>query len=436
MRKTSSLQIILPELQQIAEQAFRNPEMVFTTLMHHVNVDFLWEAYLRVKKDRAAGVDKMTGREYARDLKANLRDLHERLRSGRYVAPPVRRIWLDKEGGKKRPIGIPCFEDKIVQRAVAMLMNAIYEQDFYDFSYGFREGRSAHQALHDLREWCKYGDYPWILDADISGFFDNIDRTWLIKIIKRRINDGAMIRLIGKWLNAGVQEGEGISYPDSGTPQGGVISPVLANIFLNVVMDEWFSNEVQHRLKGKSFMIRYADDFICGFEYEADARTVMEVLPKRFGRFGLTIHPEKTHLVNFSRPSRRDKRAGNDTFDLLGFTHYWDKARQGFWVIKRKTMKNRLRRTLRAIWVWCRDNRNLKLEQQHRILRSKINGHNQYYGIRCNCEMLKIVYDGALHAWQYWLSQRSHKSHIPWDKFKAKILNRFPLPTPRVIHVI
>jgi group II intron reverse transcriptase/maturase len=276
----------------------------------------------------------------------------------------VQRAWQEKEDGSQRPIGKPTFEDKIVQRAVSMLLEQIYEQDFYDFSYGFRPGRSPHQALHELRERCRTMNVHWLVDADVTGFFDNIDKRLLQDFIRRRVNDGGLRRLIGKWLNAGVLEGEDLTYSEKGTPQGGVISPILANIFLHYVLDDWFVREVQPRMRGRVFLIRFADDFVIGCELEEDARRLMEVLPKRFSKHGLTIHPEKTKLIEFGRPRNQaappakaggtpnepsgSKPAGapgtgNGTFDFLGFTHYWGRSRQGNWVIKKRTSKKRIR---------------------------------------------------------------------------------------------
>jgi RNA-directed DNA polymerase len=262
MGDTSRSQTVSTKLQGIAEQAKGYPEMVFTTLVHLIDVEFLREAYRKTRKSGAPGVDKETAEEYAKNLDENLRDLYERLRSGRYKAPPVERAWLDKDEGGKRPIGKPTFEDKIVQRAVVMLLGAVYEQDFYDFSHGFREGHRQHQALHELWEQCRRMNINWIVDADVSGFFDNLDHGWLRKIIKQRVNDGGMLRLIGKWLNAGVVEGEILTYPEKGTPQGGVISPMLSNIFLHHVLDGWFVKEVKPRMRGRCFLIRFADDCV------------------------------------------------------------------------------------------------------------------------------------------------------------------------------
>ena len=353
------------KLQSIATQAKRYPEMVFDNVFHLLDRAFLLEAYRLTRKNSAPGVDKVTAKQYAEHLDDNLRDLHERLRDNRYVAPPVERVWLEKEGGKKRPIGKPCFEDKSVQRAVVMILEAIFDQDVQECSHGFRKGHSPHQALHALREPCRKLNINWIVDADVSGFFDTIDHGHLRACIKQRVNDGGILRLIGTWLKAGVLEAGTLTYPDKGTPQGGVASPILANVLLHHVLDEWFVKDVQPRMKGRCFLTRFADDFIIGFEEEADAHRVMEVLPKRFGRFSLTIHPEKTVLVEFKKPPCRERSAnGKGTFDVLGFTHYWAKTRRGYWVIKRKTVGKRLRRFMKEIWTWCRENRHEPVQEQ------------------------------------------------------------------------
>ncbi len=435
MGDTSRSQTISTKLQKIAEQASSHPEMVFTTLAHLIDVDFLREAYNRTRKNAAAGVDGVTAAEYGANLEENLRDLYERMRSGRYIAPPVKRTWLDKDGAGKRPIGEPTFEDKIAQRAEVMLLGAIYEQDFHDFSHGFREGHSQHQALQQLWQQCTRMNIGWIVDADVSGFFDNLDHSWLRRIIEQRVNDGGVLRLIGKWLKAGVLEEEVVTYPEKGTPQGAVISPLLSNIFLHHVLDDWFVREVQPRLKGRCFLIRYADDFVIGCEWEEDARRVMNVLPRRFGRFGLTIHPEKTVLTRFSRPKGRGNSAtGRGTFDFLGFTHYWAKSRRGSWVIKRKTRKKSLRRFLKALWVWLRRNRHLSLKEQHKMLCIKLRGHYQYYGVIGNIRLLSKVVHQARRYWRYWLSRRSHKAFKNWGKYVDSILNKFALPEPRIYH--
>jgi group II intron reverse transcriptase/maturase len=436
MGDTLRSQTVSTKLQRIAEQAVRCPDMIFITLVHHIDVEFLREAYRRIRKDGAPGIDKVTAKEYAENLEENLGDLYERLRSGRYKAPPVERVWIDKENGEKRPIGKTTFEDKIVQRAVVMLLSAIYETMFYDFSHGFREGHSQHQALKELRELCRIMNIGWIVDADIRGLFDNLDHKHLRELIQRRINDGGILRLVGKWLNAGVMEGRTLWYPEQGTPQGGVISPLLSNIFLHYVLDDWFVKEVQPLLRGRCFLLRFADDFIIGFELEEDARRVMDVLPKRFGRFGLALHPEKTKIVKFKKPKAGMKHDNeNSTFDFLGFTHYWARSLRGYWVIKRKTIGKRLRRTIKSLWEWCRNNRHLPLLEQYRKLCSKLRGHYQYYGIRCNYRMLEVVFEKVKRAWRYWLSRRSHKGNISWEKFEV-IKRNLPLPRPRIVHNI
>jgi RNA-directed DNA polymerase len=427
---------VTPKLPRIAAQAAHDPEWVFTTLAHLIDEDFLREAYRHTSKSSAPGIDGVTAEAYAEHLDENLRDLHERLRSGRYQAAPVERVWIEKDDGSQRPIGKPAFEDKMVQRAVAMLLDAIYEQDFQDCSYGFRPGRSPHDALHQLRERCMNEGIGWIVDADVSGYFDSIDRTCLREVVRKRVNDGSLLRLIGKWLHAGVMENGVLTHPETGVVQGGVISPVLANIFLHHVLDEWFEREVRPRLKGRSFLTRFADDFVIGCELEADARKIMVVLPKRFARFGWRIHPTKTTLVVFRKPKASQASAqGNGTFEFLGFTHYWTRTRRGFWVIKRRTASKRLRRTKKALWRWCHANRHAPVAYQYRMLCQKLRGHFQYYGIRGNFRLLEEVRRYAEQAWRYWLSRRSSKSAIGWEQFQ-RLLQTYVLPTPKIVHNI
>jgi len=435
MGDTLGSQTVSTKLRRIAQQAASYPDMVFNNVYHLIDVDFLREAHRLSRKNAAPGVDKVTAKQYAVHLEDNLRDLHERLRDNRYIAPPGERVWIEKEGGKKRPISKACFEDKIVQRAVIMILQAIFDHDFHEFSHGFRKGHSQHQALRELREKCMKLGIRWVVDADVSGYFDNIDWALLMEFIQQRVTDGGIRRMIGKWLNAGVIEAGTLTYPDKGTPQGGVISPMLSNIFLHYVLDDWFVRDVQPRMKGRSFLIRFADDFVMGFELEADAQRVMEVLPKRFNRFKLTIHPEKTVMVAFMPPPYQEKSAeGKSTFDFLGFTHFWAKSRRGDWVIKRKTMGKRLRRTMKAIWQWCRENRHDYLSEQYKALCSKLSGYYQYYGIRSNYKLLEVVYEHTERAWRYWLSRRSQRSRISWLKFTASLRDKMPLPKPRIVH--
>jgi RNA-directed DNA polymerase len=427
---------VTPKRQRLAAQAAHDPARVFTTLAHLIDADFLREAYRHTSKSSAAGIDGVTAQGYAEHLEENLRDLHERLRSGSYQAAPVERVWIEKDDGGRRPIGKPAFEDKIVQRAGAMLLEAIYEQDFYDCSYGFRQGRSPHEALHELRERCLQEGIGWIVDADVSGYFDSIDRTRLREVLRQRVNDGRVLRLIGKWLRAGVMEEGILTHPETGGVQGGVRSPILANIFLHEVLDEWFEREVRPRMKGRCFLIRFADDFVIGCELEGDARRIMAVLPQRFARFGRRIHPTKTALIAFRRPEARPGAdQGNGTCDFLGLTHYWARSRRGFGVIKRRTARKRLCRAKEALWRWCHTNRHAPLKYQYHMLCLKLRGHFRYYGIRGNFRLLEEVRRYAEKAWRYWLSRRSSKNPTRWEKFQ-KLLETYVLPTPKIVHNI
>jgi group II intron reverse transcriptase/maturase len=324
--------------------------MAFTSLAYFMDMAWLLEAYRRTRKDGAVGADGVTAAQYEQDLEGNLQRLLDRAKSGSYRAPPVRRVYIPKGTSttEVRPIGIPTLEDKILQRAVVMLLEPIYEHDFLDCSYGFRPGRSAHRALESLWKQTMDIEGGWILEVDIRKFFDHLSHEHLREFLQHRVRDGVLKKLIHKWLQAGVMEDGSVSYPDSGSPQGGVVSPILSNIFLHYVLDVWFEEEVKPRLAGHAFLIRFADDFAIGFRHERDARRVMEVLPKRFGKYGLTIHPDKTRLIDFVSPSKSTRDAqtntndGPGTFDLLGFTHYWGKSRRGAWVVKRKTASSRL----------------------------------------------------------------------------------------------
>lgn len=429
--------------QRIAELARERPEAGFTSLAHHIDVEWLREAYRLTRKDGAVGVDGQTAEDYAIDLEGNLRSLLERAKSGASQAPPVRRVHIPKAGSatETRPLGIPTFEDKVLQRAVVMVLEAVYEQDFLDCSYGFRPGRSAHQALDSV--WRQTMDMKggWILDVDVRKFFDTIDHGRLRDFLKRRIRDGVLLRLIGKWLNAGVLEDGCVTHPASGSPQGGVVSPILSNLFLHVVLDEWFACEVQPRMKGGSFLVRYADDFVMGFACEEDARRVLAVLPKRFAKHGLTIHPEKTRLVPFERPRRarprpdEERREPPGTFDLLGFTHFWSWSRAGNPVVKRQTSRSRFSRGLRSLKEWFRQTRHLDHAAQHQTLRQKLTGHFAYYGITGNSVALARFRRSAVRLWRRSLSRRRRGSPLAWDWFH-RFLERHPLPPPIPIHSV
>lgn len=424
------------KLQRVAKLAREAPDMAFRSLAHLIDTDWLREAYRRTRKDGARGVDGQSAQEYQADLEGNLRSLLERAKSGTYHAPPVRRVHIPKgSGSETRPLGIPTFEDKVLQRAVAMMLEAIYEQDFLDCSYGFRPARSAHMALEALQHQSVVMTGGWVLEIDIRKFFDRLDHGALRELLRRRVHDGVLLRLIGKWLNAGVLENGSVSYPEAGTPQGGVVSPMLANIFLHEVLDVWFDREVKPRLAGKSALFRYADDAVFLFANETDARRVMAVLPKRLGKYGLELHPDKTRLVNFRRPDRfvPSTGAGRGTFDLLGFTHYWGKARSGKWVVKRKTAKDRFRRALKRVAEWCREHLHDEVRAQQEALGRKLRGHFGYYGIIGNYEAIALFFFKVTEVWCKWLNRRSQRTSMTWPRMH-RLMKRYPLPRPRITH--
>jgi len=433
MVETLDSEAVSTRTERIAKLAKQMPGAVLKTLAHHMDVTWLREAYGRTRKDGAKGVDGQSADEYSKELEGNLRLLLERAKSGTYRAPPVRRVHIPKGDGQTRPLGIPTFEDKVLQRAVAMLLEAVYEQDFLDCSYGFRPGRSAHQALSRLRDTLMEMGGGWALEVDIRKYFDTIGHEHLRSVLHQRIGDGVVLRLIGKWLNAGVMERGELSYPETGTPQGGVISPMLANIFLHTVLDTWFENEVKPRLRGRAVLVRFADDFVIAFEREDDARRVHDVLPKRFEKYGLTLHPEKTRLVPFRRPpySKDDdgttKGSGQGTFDLLGFTLYWARSEQGYWVIQLKTARNRVTRTLHKLSDWCRRNRHQPLGAQWRKICRALVGHFAYFGVVGNQGRLHALRSAIYRVWRSWLNRRSQRARMTWAKMRL-LQERYPLP--------
>lgn len=435
MGETKGSPTISTKIERIAELVEKFPGSPMTTLAHHIDVEWLHEAYRRTRKDGAVGIDGVTAEQYAEHLQRNLENLLDRAKAGTYRAPAVRRVHIPKgDGSQSRPIGIPTFEDKILQRAVVMVLEPIYEKVFHDFSYGFRPGRSAHQACESLWSTTMSMKGGWVLEADIKGFFDTLDHRWLREILQQRVRDGVIVRLIGKWLNAGVLEGLELSRPGMGTPQGGVISPLLANIFLHEVLDEWFVRDVQPRLAGRARMVRYADDFVVVFEEKADAERVLAVLPKRFGKYGLTLHPDKTRLVRFERPSNGEDgdSGGPGTFDLLGFTHHWGLSRNGNWVVQRRTAKDRFTRAVQRLDDWCRRNMHAPIAVQHKALCQKLRGHFGYYGITTNFRAIARLRFVAGTVWRRWLSRRSQKGRVTWANMN-KLLERFPLPAARLV---
>jgi RNA-directed DNA polymerase len=433
MTETPNSATISTRLERIAQLARQMPGTALKTLAHHIDAEWLHEAYRRTRKDGARGIDGQTAQEYAEGLQERLQLLLERAKTGRYRAPPVRRVNIPKGNGETRPLGIPTFEDKVLQRAVAMVLEAVYEQDFLDCSYGFRPGRSAHQALDALREAMVRIAGGWVIEVDIRKFFDTIVHEQLRGVLDQRVRDGVILRLIGKWLNAGVMDDGALQRSETGTPQGGVISPLLANIFLHEVLDVWFHQEVQPRLRRKALLVRYADDAVMLFEDEEDARRVLEVLPKRFERFGLTLHPEKTRLVSFKRPDRADKHDddgpdGPGSFDFLGFTIHWGKSLAGKWVVRERTAKDRFQRGLKRISEWCKRHRHAPLEDQQKALNAKLRGHYGYYGRTGNRARLWSFLRMAIREWRRWLARRSQKP-LPWRRMH-RLMERYSLLTP------
>lgn len=445
---TSSPVNVSTRLRRIAELARQAPQMAFTTLAQHIDVELLRAAVEAVRDDGATGVDGKTAANYARDLGANLSRLVDRLKAGTYRAPPVRRVHIPKGDGRKtRPIGIPTYEDKVLQRAVTMVLEAIYEQDFLPCSFGFRPRRSAHQALDALWSGLTAMRGGWVLEADIQSFFDTLDHGHLRSFLDQRVRDGVLRRVVDKWLIAGVMEGGEISHPEGGTPQGGVISPLLANVSLHVVLDPWFERDVKPRMRGRVFLVRYADDFVIAFEREDDARRVFDVLPKRFGKYGLTLHPTKTRLVRFGQPPYGWRRGRTDqtryaryveaeTFDFLGFTHFWGRTLQGDGhALFRKTARSRFRRAVRSLNLWFRQHRHDPIAEQHEVLCQKLRGHDAYYGITGNYRRLAALRCFAAFLWRKWLNRRSNRAGMTWKKFTF-VLERYPIPVACAVHSI
>jgi RNA-directed DNA polymerase len=424
-------------LDRVRQAACRDKQLKFTTLWHHVyNVDRLCEAYLACKRDAAAGVDGQTWQAYGEELENHLRDLSERLAQGRYRAKPVRRAYVPKADGKQRPIGIPVLEDKIVQRATVQVLNAVYETDFLGFSYGFRPKRSAHMALDALVVGLQHRKVNYVLDADIREFFDTLSHEWLVKFVEHRIADQRVLRHIQKWLNAGVLEEGKHTVPEEGTPQGGSISPLLANIYLHYVLDLWADQWRRTRAGGEVIIVRYADDFVVGFQHQSDATRFLEELRERFRKFNLELHADKTRILEFGRDAteqckrRRDGRP--QTFNFLGFTHACDKTRKGRFVVRRRTMAARMRAKLQQIKQELRKRLHQRVQEVGRWLKSVLSGHYRYFGVPRNIEALNRFRIGVYWLWRRSLGRRSQKAILGRSRYDA-IAGRW-LPLPRILH--
>jgi len=422
---------VSPGLLKVAERAKRHPDVRMLALAHHIDEPALERAYRSLRRDAAVGVDGITVEQYGEPLAENLQTLRARLKTGQYRHQPILRVNIPKENGTTRPIGISTVEDKIVQGALRDVLQAIYEQDFVDCSYGFRPGRSAHDAIRKLDGVIKRGNANYIVEADIVSFFDSISRKVLMEMLRSRIADESLMRLIGKCLNVGVLEGQRYLEPDEGTAQGSSLSPLLGNVYLHHVLDVWFEREVRPQLHGGSALVRYADDFVLCFERADDAQRVWNILEKRFKKFGLTLHPKKTRSFPF-QPPRDGDRKGSATFDFLGFTLHWQRARKpGTWRVACKTRGARLRRAINAAIEWCRRHRHDSIKEQHLALTRKLNGHYNYYGVNGNLGALQRLRYVVYHAWRKWLNRRSQRARMNWKRFE-ELLKAHPLPVPTI----
>jgi len=425
---------VLTKQKRIAELANRYKGKPLTSLNHYLDEEWLRYAYELTRKDGAVGVDGQTAAEYASNLEANLKSLLDRIKSGQYKALPARRTYVPKADGSKRPLGIPSFEEKVAQRAIVLLLEPIYEQDFKDCSFGFRPGKSPHQALEQLRTDIMERGSRWVIDVDLRRFFDTIDKGKLRSLIAKRVGDGVVRKMIDKWLKAGVLENGQITRSSLGTAQGSVCSPLLANVYLHYALDEWFYNEVLPRLSKRASLIRFCDDFVMVFEDYNDCIRVQNVLAARMERFALTLHEEKTQLVDFriKRP-QIDAKAQATTFNFLGFTHVWGKSKKGKNVVRQYTAKDRYAKALKTLNEWCRINRHRPIREQHEKLSQKMKGHYAYYGITSNSRRIQWYFNRAERIWRKWLSRRTRGWIFPFEDFR-RMLKRYPLPQPRIVH--
>jgi RNA-directed DNA polymerase len=424
-----------PQLDRLAELAREDPERQFFSIAHLLTPEFLYGAFLRLRKDASAGVDGVTYRQYQEGAWERILALHGRLKERRYRAQPLRRIYVPKEDGSRRGISIPSLEDKIVQKAAVELLQAIYEQDFLSFSYGCRPGRGPHDALDEVGRLICRRPISYVLEADIASYFDSIVRSQLMEMIEERICDGSILRLIRKWIHVGIVDDGRLLETETGTGQGQTISPLLANIYLHHVLDLWFEREVKPRLRGEAYVVRYVDDVVFCFQYREDVERVLQVLPQRFGRFGLSLHPDKTRLIEFGRHALSNaKRRGEGkpaTFDFLGFTHVCARSRRGRFTIHVRTMRKRLRRSLCGISRWCQRHRHDPVGAQWEALNRKLRGHYQYYGRPTNYRCLWQFFRSVRRIWRKWLNRRTRGKTLTWEIY-AKLLSRHPLSRPRI----
>ena len=422
-------------LLKVAERAERDPSARFNSLAHLIDEAALKRAFDRIRQNAAVGIDGITKDQYGQSLEDNLKGLQERMVAGRYRHQPILRVHIPKDDGRTRPIGISTIEDKIVQGALREILETIYEQDFKTCSYGFRPGRGAHDALRAVDQMAFRDGITVVLEADIQAFFDSLDREKLKEMLQIRIADPPLLRLIGKCLRVGVLDGNTISEPEEGTAQGSSISPMLGNVYLHYVLDVWFEDVIRPQLSNRARLIRYADDFVIGFESQDDATRVLEMLRQRMAAHGLTLHPDKTRLVPFARPRNGAKAKGKSgspgTFDFLGFTIQWTEGRGGKWRLGMKTRKARLKKALKAIGDWCRRHRHKSLKEQHAALSRRLRGHFNYFGVNGNYRSMSHFLNEAQRLWRKWLDRRSQRGRMTWNRFRA-YLKAFPLPEPKI----
>ena len=419
-------------LVRIAEIARQNPKERFTALIHHINQETLIECHQMVSGSKASGVDQVTKQAYGENLEANIADLIGRMKRQAYKPQPVRRVYIPKEGSNKmRPLGIPSYEDKLVQKGLARILNTIYEQDFLDCSFGFRPGRGCHDALKVLNHIIERKKVNYIVDADIRGFFDHVDHEWLMKFLELRIADPNLLRLIKRFLKAGVMEAGIVYDTPEGTPQGGLISPILANVYLHYVLDLWFEKVVKKRCQGEAYVVRYADDFVCCFQNKRDAEWFYSNLKERLKKFNLEVAEEKTRIIAFGRSAEKEsKKQGKkkpDTFDFLGFTHYCSKSEKGWFRVKRKTSQKKYRSSLLKCKLWLRKHLASPTDYVMEMLQIKLLGNYRYYGITDNSTAVRNFYDKVRRMLFKWFNRRSQRKSMNWDKY-VRFLKKNPLP--------
>jgi len=420
------------KLLKVMERA-KDPKARFNSLAHLLDEEALERSFHRIRKKAAAGVDGVTKEMYEQNLDENIQNLLSRLKSKRYRHQPIRRVHIPKAPGKTRPIGISCIEDKIVQGALREVLEAIYEQEFLPCSHGFRPNRSAHDALRAVNRMVSYEDVEWILELDFQAFFDSLDRSKLKAMLRERVADGSLLRLIGKCLHVGVLDGEQYVEPDEGTVQGSVISPLFGNVYLHHVLDRWFEYQVKPHLAGHARLIRYADDAVLGFARREDAERVQAWLTKQVADYGLALHPDKTRLISFGRPRMSASRGSRPvTFDFLGFTMFWRRTRKGGWALGMKTRKAKLRRVITTLDAWCRRHRHLSRKEQHAALSRRLQGHYNYFGVNGNIDSLEKLRHQVVRNWHRWLQRRGQRGRrYTWERFQ-RYVTAFPLPQPTI----